>query len=181
MRANQQLWKRPANKEQKGFRVKLQLSRYYGQAGSRLQPVMLRHCKWRHARSLYPRLSQEIAIYATTSRRSLLYKGMQLAESRVVLWWNDSHTPQRSWATATGEEEELEEEEVEKRKMTWTLSTWCRIVSTVWCTLRTFFLWVLFTGSFLCITPALFFYCITVYKPPPPCLHRQHYYAVWCS
>ena len=96
MRANQQLCKRPANKEQKGFRVKLQLSRYYGQAGSRLQPVMLRHCKWRHARSLYPRLSQEIAIYATTSRRSLLYKGMQLAESRVVLWWNDSHTPQRS-------------------------------------------------------------------------------------
>ena len=36
---------------------------------------------------------------------SLLYKGKQWVENHAVLWLNDVQTPQRSWATATGEEE----------------------------------------------------------------------------
>ena len=85
---------------------------------------------------------QEIAIYATTAQRSLIDKGMQPTESCVVLWWNNSHTLPRSWATATGEEEF----EDEKRKTTWTFPMWCRVFMLkngkrcVWggCTFRTF-------------------------------------------
>ena len=43
--------------------------------------------------------------------------------------------------------------------------------------MRTFASTVLFTQFPLCRTLAAVFHCITVYKQPPPSLHRQHYRA----
>ena len=50
---------------------------------------------------------------------------MQWGDSHAVLWFYRFYTPQRSCATATGEEE-LEEKD-EMREMSWTFSTCWRV------------------------------------------------------
>ena len=53
-----------------------------------------------------------------------------------------------------------------------------RTVSIRLCTAHTFYSPVPFADACLCRTLAAVFHCITVYKQPPPSLHRQHYCAV---
>ena len=89
-----------------------------------------------------------------------------------------------------GEEEELEEEEDEEEEEKDEIQN-CqgrflrtgafslgRTVSIHLCTAHTFYLPVPFADACLCRTLAAVFHCITVYKQPPPSLHRQHYRAV---
>ena len=133
-----------------------------------LQPVMKRHCKWRHARSLYPRMPGNRHLcnyYAALSNRQ-----------RNAARWNPCSTVVEwfPYSSAFVSYSDRSRKELETKSVKWlrrfpsdvAYSCW-RTVSTVWCTLRTFSL------------PALFFHCITVYKQPPPSLPKQHYHAVW--
>ena len=95
---------------------------------SRLQLVMKCHCKWRHARRLQPCMPENCH-RCNYLRRSVMHKGMQPAGICVVLWWNNSHTLQRPWATATGKEEEELEEKDKMRKTSWTFSTRWRMLT----------------------------------------------------
>ena len=69
--------------------------------------------------------SHKIAIYKTISQCSLIYKRIQPDGSGVRLWCFCSHTSQRSWARAPGEEEEKEKDEM--WEMSWKFSTRCRV------------------------------------------------------
>ena len=124
----------------------------------------------------------------TASRWPLRYEGIQCVELRAVLWLNHSHTPQRSCARASGEEElqELQEEKDETRKMSLTFSThWRVFVWKNWLKIFIFCIVCTFASTVLCAqfslytTLAAVFHCITVYKHPPPPIHRQHYHAFW--
>ena len=83
------------------------------------------HCKW-HLTNKRCMKKLENRHIQTASHWPLKYKGMQWGEGRAVLWLYRFHTPHRSCATASGEEE-LEEEKDELWKMSWTFSTFWRV------------------------------------------------------
>ena len=125
------------------------------------------HCKW-HLTDKQRMKKLENCHIQTASCWHLRYKGIKWGECHTVLWLNHFHTPQHSYARASGEEK-LEEIEEERRN--------AGNVVDIFYALARFHLKervALHSAQFRLdssIRP--------VSTQPPPSLHRQHYCAVW--